>query len=300
MIRCMLTRLEQLPSTLFSEHELRTRFPTEFDECRRVGLIRRLPLPSGVGAFSTSTGQRYVAIPEDNGYAAFDEDDVESPPNDVGPEALAQWRLDLDAVAVTVRRKNGLTGKPGTLSERLYFVGESSPDRAAVLALLLNDRLSLPLLYALPTLTPLCYNQFLVVCPSFEPPPGERRRLESLGLAVCLLDPSDPFRLPLWPHGVVNQASTSGQDQALFGFEHSDTYNWVLLRGREFLLGDPQAKAIEDLHRAYLSGAPDLPWRKIAAQLPTQPANMSDLFRAVPDWGELIVQKRRGLYRLNL
>jgi hypothetical protein len=47
-------------------------------------------------------------------------------------------------------------------------------------------------------------------------------------------------------------------------------------------------------------GRPDMHWKQIASKLPGEPASIHDVSKSVPDWDELVVSRRKGVFRLNL
>lgn len=84
------------------------------------------------------------------------------------------------------------------------------------------------------------------------------------------------------------------------GFAHWNAYRGVRIGTREFVLSEPQAMVVRLLDQARLTRTPDVDWETISTQLPTMPHSMSDVFKDVDGWRDLVTWRRRGLYRLNL
>jgi len=83
-------------------------------------------------------------------------------------------------------------------------------------------------------------------------------------------------------------------------FEHSPENRWVKLRGREWTLPPMANMVISLLTEARRVGRPDMHWKQIASKLPGEPASIHDVSKSVPDWDELVVSRRKGVFRLNL
>lgn len=84
------------------------------------------------------------------------------------------------------------------------------------------------------------------------------------------------------------------------GFEHREDFRWIKAGSEEFSLTIPRAKVVSLLHKAFLAGKPDLTWGQIVTELPTTPANMSQVFKGEPRWRLLVTKSARDLYRLNV
>ncbi|MBI2857881.1 MAG: hypothetical protein HYX90_02285 [Chloroflexi bacterium] len=83
-------------------------------------------------------------------------------------------------------------------------------------------------------------------------------------------------------------------------FQHSADYRWVRWRGQEFRLSKRRGAIVGILHQAYRVGRPVMSWDQIKAQVRSDAAHMSDLFKKCPAWGSLIIEDGPGLYRLDL
>ena len=289
----MLTTLERFPTAVFRESALRQLFPHDFERARRQGIITRLPLESGVRSL-TRGNRRLMLIPEGAAYVGVDEEDTDATVEEIGHEELAVWHVRMDVICSQFRERNELAGASGSLHGRLYLLGETSPDRAVILALLADERSALALLKAIPSLVSGSYAEVLVVRPSFRTPPAERRALESMGIGAEVMDDRDPFLLPPWP-------SLRGRDSlAQDAFDHSHDYRWVRVGALDFTLTESQATVVKVLHRAFLSSRPDVQWRTIDSNLESSPGKMSDVFKGLRGWQNVVVSKKRGTYRLNL
>jgi len=299
VIRWMLAFMEKSPSAVFYEKELAGRFPADFEWAKRERLLCRVQTKIDGGSYSFGQTRTLTVVSNENQIEAFDDEDPEAEPILLTLADLARWRLDLEALARSFQQANGLHGKPESLDDRLFFLGEAERDdhkAAYVLGLLHEPRVAHALLAALPGLLPAGYDRTVVVCPSFEPTPSHRRQLQSLGVSTVPLDSENPFalnkRVPLEQEATV---------EPTVDFQHSHDYRWVKLRGHEFTLTLPQARIVRILHEAYLRGVPDVAWTTICTQLQEgSPRHMSDAFRTVAGWRHLIVWRRKGTYRLNI
>lgn len=299
MIRWMLARMEKSPSAVFYEKELAGRFPADFEWAKKERLLRRVQTQVDGGSYSFGQGRTLTVVSDDGQIEAFDDEDPEAEPVQLTLADLAQWRLDLEALAQSFQEANALHGKPESLDGRLFFLGEAKRNdckAAYVLGLLHEPRVAQALLAALPGLLPAGYGRTVVVCPSFEPTPTHRRQLQSLGVSIVPMDSDNPFALN--ERAALEQEATVGPT---VDFQHSHDYRWVKLRGREFTLTPPQAEIVGILHEAYDRGYPDVSWKTICTQVrQSSPRHMSDAFRTVADWRELIVSRRKDTYRLNI
>lgn len=294
--------MEANASATFSEAELRARDPSEFERLQREHLIRRSA--AGVqDSLAGLSGRLLTVVPDPSGLLeCVDEDDIEFDPVPYEPQNL-DWRLDIEALSARFRDANGLTGPHGWLTERLYLLGETAPDRAVVLGFVSGARSGMPLLKALPALAPARYAQFLVVCPQSAPTASELQALDSIGISVATMYDETSFLLPAWPRDNTRAVETK------VDFDYSSDYRWVNLRGIDFYPTEQQALVVRILHNAWLDKRPDVSWPRIAVQLSRQigldepqvgPAKMSDVFKSEPNWQVLIVSPRRGVYRLNI
>jgi len=183
----MLDCLELDPNRVFYETELIGQFgPKEFADARGARLLRRVAL-----GFSFSTGQKgpkLLADARDGGYDAYDDEKPDEDPVGVSSADVVRWSLNLAALAESFRDANGLTGVPGPLDERLYYLGLTTrkPVTAVVLGLLAEPD-AIGRLLALPALLPPGSERILVACPSFLPDPAQAWRLgEQNTQVVCL------------------------------------------------------------------------------------------------------------------
>jgi len=301
----MLARMEKTPSAVFYEKELVERFPADFEWAKRERLLRRVQTRAHGGSYSFGQGRTLTVVSDGDQIEAFDDEDPEAEPLRLTLADLARWRLDLEALAGSFQKASGLCGKPEPLGDRLFFLGEAdrSDCRAAyVLGLLHEPRVAQTLLVALPGLLPAGYSRVVVACPSFEPTPTHRRQLQSLGVSVVPMDAQDLFALN---EGVLPDQEATAKRR----FRHSDDFRSFTLDDRVFALTPRQAEVVRILLRAFRSGAPELGWPQIRAQLSAQlgtqreslPERFTDIFKRSDAWGHLVVSGRsRGSYRLNL
>jgi hypothetical protein len=87
-------------------------------------------------------------------------------------------------------------------------------------------------------------------------------------------------------------------DWLVAAFQHDAGYRRVVIHGREFHFGPLQAKVVELLHQAAVT---DRPWRSgkgLLAEVGSESAHISDLFKSKPGWQMLIESNDRGDYRL--
>jgi hypothetical protein len=86
------------------------------------------------------------------------------------------------------------------------------------------------------------------------------------------------------------------------GLSHSEGYASVTMpNGKQFTLTGNQARVIEVLDKAWLSGNPDVNKSKILDILERETSRPQDIFKSTPGaWKALIKSTRRGVYRLNL
>ena len=203
MICQLLARLEKSPWVIFYERELAERFPAEFGEARRQGLLRRVPVRVDGGACDPGLGRPLTTVATSDGIEAFDDEDPEAEPLHLKSADLVRYEVDLAAVARKLRDMNGLRGEScGLDDERLHFIGEwrAQNERTAVVLLLASDPgTGRMLLASLLARLPRAYQRTLVFCPTFMPDPATVKLLEPHGVSVRLLDPLAPFKLDLSP-----------------------------------------------------------------------------------------------------
>jgi len=288
VILSMLRRMEVNPHATFAEKELLV-FSDEFQSAKRDGVVRS----EGLADEFQHRGRRLAVVTDEDAQEAIDEDDVEFDAVPFHPEDARLWRLHIPTLIGTIRERNALTGSSGSLTDRLWLLGDAS-DRAnlcAVLALLHEERHAIAELRSLPSLTHDGVPA-VVVCPSYAPPVAYIRELASLSVTPTSFLGED----------LLIDWRPAGHEQAPNDFTHSVDYRSVVLRGRSYLLSSPQALAIRVLAGARSSGAPDIAWNQLQAQLAasgSHPGRIGDLFKRVPHWRELVVSRRAGFYRLN-
>jgi hypothetical protein len=303
VIRWILARMEKSPSAVFYEKELAGRFPADFEWAKRERLLCRAQAQVDGGSYSFGQARSLTVVSDEGQIEAFDDEDPEAEPVQLTLADLVQWRLDLEALALSFQEANGLHGKPESLDDRLFFLGEaerSDCKAAYVLGLLHEPRVAQALLAALPALLPRGYGRTVVVCPSFEPTPTHRRQLQSLGVSIVPMDAENP--LALSERAALEQEAMAGASP---DFHHSEDFRSVSVGDREFALTPRQAEVIQILYRAHRNRTPELGWAQIRAQLSTKidsyPERLTDIFKRSDAWKELIVSGRtRGSYRLNL
>lgn len=308
MIRWMLGRVEKSPSAVFYEKELVERFPADFEWAKRERLLRRVQTQVDGGSYSFGQTRSLTVVSDEGQIEAFDDEDPEAEPVQLTLADLARWRLDLEVLARSFQEANGLRGKPESLDDRLFFLGEGERNdckAAYVLGLLHEPRVAQALLAALPALLPAGYGRTVVVCPSFEPTPTHRRQLQSLRVSIVPMDAENVFALN---EGTALDQEATARHSAT-DLRHSDDFRSVTLDDRVFALTPRQAEVVRILLRASRTGAPELGWPQIRAQLSAQigiqreslPERFADIFKRSDAWGNLVVSGRtRGSYRLNL
>ena len=195
MIAWMLARLEHDPHAVFYEKELVEQFPDEFEKARAERLLRRVPQGS---TYSYGLPRPRVLVDcADGTFEAWDDEDPEADPVVLTAAELRRWQLSLKGLALKLRQANGLMGEPGSLGDRLFFIGETLRDGlhiAFVLCLFHVQDSALRDLKMLPGALPRRFDRFVAVCPSFRPAPAEQQ-LELFGIFVVSLDGVDPFIL---------------------------------------------------------------------------------------------------------
>lgn len=284
----VLRRLEKNPTAAFSRGECEG----FRDKLVPEGLFRRMPQEESL----IRDGRVVTLIAEDDGYfTALDQDDPDYAER-LTPDDLDLFEIDIARLIDAIRDASGLLGPHGRLTDRLLLLGERDEVEAVFLALLPNGGAVLPTVASLPTLTSSKYGTFYVVFPSLAPQPSEARVLESMGILTLTMDSANPLRIDL---GRVHTPQER-QSASVPNFSHSDGYSSVTLNGRHFSLAGSEARVVELLDRARLRGSPEVSWQSLVAQIPTSPRGMSDVFRRVPAWKELIAQPRQGVYRLNM
>jgi hypothetical protein len=291
MILWMLRRLEINPHATFAERELAP-FGGEFESAKRAGLIRSLSLVDEV-----QLGDRRLAIVTDeDGAEAIDEDDPALDPMPMEPHNLRSWRLDVPEMISVLRDGNGLTGPSGSLSERLWLLGEAGDAEdgvCVVLALLHDERQAITDLHSLPSIAPPGATALVVVCPTYAPSAAALRGLASLSIAPTSF--ADGSLAIDWSrvHAPVTPLELT----------HGPGYRSVVACGRTYTFSKSQALVVGVLHSALRSGAPDVAWTQIRPQLlaiGANPTRMRDVFKRAKGWQDLIVSTRPGFYRLNL
>ncbi len=297
LLRWLLTRLEAFPSAVFREGELRSRFPDEFDVARLGGIIGRLPVAADVGALARESG-RSTFLSEGGAFIGLCEEEEDAVVEAISIEEASCWRIEIGTLCSEYRSRNDLGGPCGVLHERLIQLGEISRGRVVFLGFLVGRESGVQLLKAIPSQVPQANSEFVVICPSFQLEPSESRLLESLGIKVGPMDDQDPFLLPAWASAPT--APRAVGDEIEPEFEHSPENRWVKLRGREWTLPPMANMVISLLAEARRVGRPDLHWKQITSKLPGEPGSMHDMFKSVPDWDELVVSRRKGVFRLNL
>ncbi|MFQ6029244.1 MAG: hypothetical protein ACE5Q6_17340, partial [Dehalococcoidia bacterium] len=199
----MLERLERNPHAVFTQLELASRFPEEFQRAKDGRQVRRVtapPSPGESGAYVHPSGRTYVVVPVPGGWEAFDDEDPEEDPIRVSSEDLVRWTLGLEALAQRIQKASGLHGRPGSLDDHQFFLGEKLFEDtrvAVVLGLFSNEDIALRSMRSLSNLMRDSYGYFVVVCPSYNPTPEVDRELDSLDIEVIQMRPDDPFVLDL-------------------------------------------------------------------------------------------------------
>lgn len=191
MIFWLLCELERNPNRVFHERELLP-FSQEFERLKEARLLRRVSAGEG----SVAGGHRALILERDNnGQAAYDEEDPEE-----GPVALRhgdgrRWYADLEVLAAAFREQNGLGGARGALGERLYRLG-AADGRAFILGLLRKGEDLAPLLAASSDRS---VELTLVVCPSFVPSPAGAAECERARIRFATLSKDSPLDLSHCP-----------------------------------------------------------------------------------------------------
>jgi len=198
VIRWMLARMEKSPSAVFYEKELLEGFPADFEWAKRERLLRRIQTSLDDGSYALNQPRPLAVVSFDGQMEAFDDEDPEFDPIELAPDDLTRWRLDLEALARRFQEANRLSGAPGRLHDRLFFLGEAERNgikASFVLGLLHEPRSAHTVLLSLPNLVPTAGHRLAVVCPTFAPAPSDLRQLESLNISVVRLGDHDPFLL---------------------------------------------------------------------------------------------------------
>jgi hypothetical protein len=82
--------------------------------------------------------------------------------------------------------------------------------------------------------------------------------------------------------------------------QHNQTYTDVTIGGEQFILGGLQAKVVQLLHKAALSGSPLQSGKKTLGTAGAESKRMRDLFKSPRHWEKLLESNGKGLYRLRL
>jgi len=101
-------------------------------------------------------------------------------------------------------------------------------------------------------------------------------------------------------YGLSSEAAPVPATDASVSFMQRKNYAEIVLAGEVFKLGPIQASVVRQLHEASQT---DNPWRRGAEMLAStdaQTTRIVDLFKAKPNWRNLILSDGRGNYRLNL
>ena len=299
MIRWMLAQMEKNPHRVFYQKELEARFPEDFSQAVRERLLSQVPLQlhdGVVGLYDYGLRRPYTVFYDHGVLEAFDDEDLEAEPITLTRADLVQWTLELPAFAEIIQKTNGLSGQPGPLSECLYFVGEREDEglkTAWVVALLSNENIAVDKLSALTGLLPRGYHRRMVLCPTFQPSPAARRKLQGLGLEIVPMEFSTLDSPTL--------AEPSGNEVLDLEFQHWDGYRQVRWRGQMIALAPLQAEVVQALHSALNGGTPGLSWDAISSRISGNAGSMSDIFRNKDPRKQLVEYERRGrTYRLNI
>lgn len=84
------------------------------------------------------------------------------------------------------------------------------------------------------------------------------------------------------------------------GFAHSNDYRHITLGGKEYRLGDNQARILEMLHDASQSRNPWVHGKTLIYESGVNAPRLRDVFKHRADWRDLIISDERGYYRLNV
>lgn len=101
-------------------------------------------------------------------------------------------------------------------------------------------------------------------------------------------------------HGAGAVPSEKDLASRLADFQHDPDYRHVTLRGREFALTPKQAEIVQVLLDASIKGHPRMHIGRLSEAANFGTPKMSNLFRRLEGWHELIRSDRRGFYWLNL
>jgi hypothetical protein len=302
VIRQLLARLEKSPWAIFYEWELAQSFPGEFEEARREGLLRRVPVRVDGGAYDSGLGQPLTLVATGEGIEAFDDEDPEAEPLRLKNTDLVRYEVDLGAVARKFRETNGLRGLSCDLEDqRLHFIGEwrSQNQRGAAVLLLASDpRSGRMLLASLPARLPQAYRRTLVFCPTFMPEPATVKLLEPHGVSIRLLDPLAPFKLDLSPD----------ETKIRYAFVREGAYWAITYEGRKLNL--PNLKGLRYI--ACLVATPGRQFHvlelvsRVEGRAPGTPLTLSDLretglrVEGLREEDDLLDKNARAEYRHRL
>ena len=177
MIVWMLARVAKSPHSVFRRDELLRISPRMLAHFKRIGILVyvrpsesglsfRCPFPDCGNVCPMDVvrvkGRYYAVCPElDNVHRIL-----------LTENDLARYRLSLDALAVLIRRDNGLGGSAYRITPRLYFLGNRLVERRAtafVLACFPSARAAEPHLLSLPARLPgHCAARAVVIAPSLD------------------------------------------------------------------------------------------------------------------------------------
>lgn len=90
------------------------------------------------------------------------------------------------------------------------------------------------------------------------------------------------------------------QEKSDTAFSASGDYRYIQAEGKEYHLGDVQARVIEQLHDASQSHQPWVHGKTLIYESGSHAVRLRDLFKNRRTWRGLIISNERGYYRLNV
>ena len=112
----------------------------------------------------------------------------------------------------------------------------------------------------------------------------------------------DPQGLPGWLRRAASEGDQPMQAAPVQSaiFRHNSGYRHVWLRGREYSLSPTQARVVRALHEAALGDQAWMTLDEIRDNAQFASESLHQIFRRMPDSGELILSNKKGSYRLNV
>jgi hypothetical protein len=299
MILDLLRRLEQNPSALFAENELRATDPVAFDDLVGAGTLFELfPV-----ATTVVKDGRLLEVESlgDGSLVGWDENDPEYGPVRVDAAEVRVWQVDVAQVAERLAATLRLGGKQSELSERAVFLGDAPGGVAVLLTWLPEHDTGEQVLRGVRSLLPTGYSGFVSISPSYSPRKAFERELQALRIATARITSNE---LQIEPQLATLLDRLAGRTSYPTGsFESADgrlqyhaDFTWLRFDGKARHPGEYQALVLARLHAA---GGPTHEGEVLEHLESTiLSKRIYDLFRRSPLLGTLLIADGDGIYSL--